>query len=166
MCYIFQVWDAVGLVPLYVLDPYLQTDAGDIYSLAWSQSRETIYFGCQNTSIQWVQFGRDSIVTPPNSQPRQVHKFFAGGHPQYQQPLDPPSDLVPAQPLGFTSKAQCTVLNIPATNIVSSAHHGYVYCMAISPSLHRGSDDILYTDAHSNVYLVTGSGDESVKVST
>lgn len=163
-----QVWDTTNLVPLYVLDPYLQTDAGDIYSLAWSQSRETVYFGCQNTAIQWYQFGKDSVMAPLNSQPRPVHKFFAGSHPQYQHltPTDPTSDLTPAQSSNATSsQPQCTVLSIPATNIVSSAHHGYVYCMAVSPSPHQGSDDILYTDTHSPVYLVTGSGDESVKVS-
>ena len=164
-----QVWDAVHLVPLYVLDPYLQTDAGDIYSLAWSQSRETVYFGCQNTSIQWIQFGEDSVMAPPSSQPRPVHKFFAGSHIQYQHPMsvDSASDLAPIQSPNATSlQAQCTVLNIPATNIVSSAHHGYVYCMAVSPSPHQGSDDVPYTDAQSPIYLVTGSGDESVKVSS
>lgn len=165
----FQVWDTVNLVPLYVLDPYLQTDAGDIYSLAWSRVHETIYFGCQNTSIQWVQFGRDSVMAPPNSQPRPVHKFFAGGHPQYQQTkyFDPSSELVLTQlPNNASSQAQCTLLSIPATNMVPSAHHGYVYCMAISPSPHRGSDDFLHANAHSRTYLVTGSGDESVKVSS
>ena len=162
-----QVWDTINLVPLYVLDPYLQTDAGDVYSLAWSPSRETIYFGCQNTSIQWTQFGNDSVMAPPSSQPRPVHKFFAGSHPQYQHtmPVDSASEIVPKRSPGATSaQTECTVLSIPATNIVSSAHHGYVYCMAISPSTNRGSDDVLYADAHSHVYLVTGSGDESVKV--
>lgn len=163
-----QVWDTVNLVPLYVLDPYLQTDAGDIYSLAWSQSRETVYFGCQNTSIQWIQFGGDSVMTPPISQPRPVHKFFAGSHPQYQHTVsvDSANEIAPTPSSDFTSsQAECTVLSIPATNIVSSAHHGYVYCMAVSPSPYWGSDDDPYTDAQSCVYLVTGSGDESVKVS-
>lgn len=169
LIYPLQVWDTVDLVPLYVLDPYLQADAGDIYSLAWSQSRETIYFGCQNTSIQWIQFGKDSVMAPPSSQPRPVHKFFAGSHPQYQHTMsaDSTSEVIPARSLEDTSsqQAECAVLSIPATNMVSSAHHGYVYCMAVSPSPYWGSDDILYADAHSCVYLVTGSGDESVKVS-
>lgn len=163
-----QVWNTVDLVPLYVLDPYLQIDTGDIYSLAWSQSQETVYFGCQNTSIQWIQFGKDSAVSPPNSQPRPVHRFFVGSHPQYQHtgsqdPLNEPFlTHLPGDP---SLQAQLTVLSIPATNIVSPAHFGYVYCMAISPSPHQGSDDFLYTDSHPCTYLVTGSGDESVKVS-
>jgi len=162
-----QVWDTVDLVALYALDPYLQSDAGDIYSLAWSQSRETVYFGCQNTSIQWIQFGKDSVVAPLSTQPRPVHKFFAGSHPQYQHTIfaDSASEIVPAPSSNvIPSQAEYVVLSIPATNIVSSAHHGYVYCMAVSPSPHQGSDDVLSTDAHSRIYLVTGSGDESVKV--
>jgi len=165
---VLQVWDTANLVPLYILDPYLQTDAGDIYSLAWSQSRETVYFGCKNTSIQWCQFGKDPVVAPLNSQPRPVHKFFAGSHPQYQHPTsaDPTGDPAPTQPSNAAaSQPQYAVLSIPATNIVSSAHHGYVYCMAVSPSPHQGSDEILYADTHSPIYLITGSGDESVKVS-
>lgn len=168
LTHLSQVWDTVDLVPLYVLDPYLQTDAGDIYSLAWSQSHETVYFGCQNTSIQWIQFQGDSVIAPPSSQPRPVHKFFAGSHPQYQHTMsvDSTNETAPIQSSDATSsQAGCTVLSIPATNIVSSAHHGYVYCMAVSPSPYWGSDDILYADARSCVYLVTGSGDESVKVS-
>ena len=168
LIYPLQVWDTVDLVPLYVLDPYLQADAGDIYSLAWSQSRETIYFGCQNTSIQWIQFGGDSVMAPPSSQPRPVHKFFAGSHPQYQQKMssDSASGITTTQQSDITSsRVGCTVLSIPATNIVSSAHHGYVYCMAVSPSPYWGSDDTFYSDPQSCIYLVTGSGDESVKVS-
>lgn len=107
-------------------------------------------------------------MAPPNSQPRPVHKFFAGSHPQYQhtKSLDPPNAFVPTQSSNLTPPpAQCTVLSIPATNIISSAHHGYVYCMAVSPSPYQGSDDLLYADGYPCVYLVTGSGDESVKVS-
>ena len=105
-------------------------------------------------------------MPPPSSQPRPVHKFFAGSHPQYQrtESLDSASELPPTQASNATSsRTLCTVLSIPVTNIISSAHHGYVYCMAVSPSPHRGSDDPP-ADAHSYVYLVTGSGDESVKV--
>ena len=106
-------------------------------------------------------------MAPPTSQPRPVHKFFAGSHPQYQHTMSPDSanEIAPAPSSDVASQAECTVLSIPATNMVSSAHHGYVYCMAVSPSPYWGSDDILYADTQSCVYLITGSGDESVKVS-
>jgi len=54
-------------------------------------------------------------------------------------------------------------LQVPASNVVDSAHYGYVYCMALLPSTRELSDDpSLFTDAYTQ--LVTGSGDETVKV--
>lgn len=42
--------------PLYVIHPCDDT-SGDIYSLAWDdRDGGTLYFGAQNTSIQWVNF--------------------------------------------------------------------------------------------------------------
>lgn len=40
---------------------------------------------------------------------------------------------------------------IPASNVIDSAHYGYIYCMTI-------------LEANRSVQLVTGSGDEMVKV--
>ena len=45
-----QVWHAVELKPLYAI--YSTFDIGDIFSVVFSQSRQTIYLGAQNTSIQ------------------------------------------------------------------------------------------------------------------
>jgi di- and tripeptidase len=53
-------------------------------------------------------------------------------------------------------------------NVISSAHYGYVYCMAIWPSNSVGTDDVhsqpLQADMQNVAQLVTGSGDENVKV--
>lgn len=55
------------------------------------------------------------------------------------------------------------VIEIPASNVLDSAHFGYVYCVAMMPSQRTGSDDTaLQPDA--NYHLLTGSGDETVKV--
>ena len=43
-------------------------------------------------------------------------------------------------------------LDVPPENVIDSAHYGYVYAMAV---LVRGEGEVL---------LVTGSGDETVKV--
>jgi di- and tripeptidase len=39
-----------------VLNPHLDTDSGDLFCLAWHPDTSTLYFGCQNTSIQWYDF--------------------------------------------------------------------------------------------------------------
>ena len=70
------------------------------------------------------------------------------------------------------------VLRVPSTNIVDSAHYGYIYCMGL---VHRPSEEVQlrpfgefepetrYTSEHNiwedgEIRLVTGSGDEDVKV--
>lgn len=49
-------------------------------------------------------------------------------------------------------------LQIPATNVIDSAHYGYVYCMTLLPPVQKRSNG--------TTQLVTGSGDETIKVTS
>lgn len=51
-----RVWSTDTLTPLFVINPHLDTDSGDLFCLAWHAETSTLYFGCQNTSIQWFAF--------------------------------------------------------------------------------------------------------------
>ena len=54
--------------PLFLLNPHLDTDSGDLFSLVWQSSTSTLYFGCQNTSIQWFDFrGPPQVSSEMNS---------------------------------------------------------------------------------------------------
>ncbi|KAF8470421.1 Zn-dependent exopeptidase [Russula ochroleuca] len=170
-----RVWCTKELTPLYVINPFLDTNSGDLFSLAWSPDLSTIYIGCQNTSLQWYNF-RDSLdtgCTPPQqssgtSTPRPAHKFF-NSYPRSQRRspdlessnginklvqggdghvvlIDPPSP-----------RAE---FSIPAQNVIDSAHFGYVYCMVLIPSTRQGAT----SSPQKNILLATGSGDETVKV--
>lgn len=172
-CRDIQIWSTITLDPLYVLVPYLETGAGDLFSLAWSSILQTIFIGCQNTSLQWHTFhdpishagssvsicdissSTSSASTPAGA--RKAHKFF-DSYPQYERkPADifanngvvrrgsPDSDRYSD---ALASQAQ---VFIEVSNVIDSAHYGYVYCMTI-----LGSGE--------SVQLATGSGDESVKV--
>ncbi|PIL22320.1 hypothetical protein GSI_15008 [Ganoderma sinense ZZ0214-1] len=99
-----RVWSTRSLYPLHILHPHLDTDSGDLFSLVWSPESHTLYFGCQNTSLQWfpfplttpqllsaspsLSFGARSssgASTPPS---RKAHKFF-DSYPQYtRRPAD------------------------------------------------------------------------------
>lgn len=166
------MWCTKELTPLYLINPFLDTDSGDIFSLAWSPTLSTIYIGCQNTSLQWYNF-RDSVGSPAQqssgtSTPRLAHKFF-NSYPRFQRRspdlesinginklvqggdghvvfVDPP-----------TPRAE---FSIPAQNVIDSAHFGYVYCMVLIPSTRQGATSTPQND----VLLATGSGDETVKV--
>ena len=53
-------------------------------------------------------------------------------------------------------------LQVPASNVIDSAHYGYVYCMALLSTGKVSDDSRLPVDG--STQLVTGSGDETVKV--
>ncbi|KAI0078214.1 Zn-dependent exopeptidase [Panus rudis PR-1116 ss-1] len=197
-----RVWSTETFTLLFLLIPHFDTDAGDLFSLAWSPSLSTIYFGCQNTSLQWFTFTPDLSIPPERenahqhsldsalrsagvthgaSTPRRVHKFF-DSYPQYTRrpadlqarnptcPLSSSGLSTPSSTSGTCLIAQDTqdplaVIQIPARNVAWSAHYGYVYCMALSPSTREGSDDLPQNEiGRQPSRLVTGSGDATVKV--
>ncbi|KAJ7242825.1 hypothetical protein B0H12DRAFT_839440 [Mycena haematopus] len=162
-----RVWSTTTLTPIYVLSPYLETGAGDLFSLAWSPSLQTIYVGCQNTSLQWYDFDCEHHINGSHfndasasgtSTPRKPHKFF-DSYPRFERkPADihanngskssrdtsPHSDSNVLPPRAY--------LDIPPENVIDSAHYGYIYCMA------------LFQDSEAVIRLVTGGGDECVKI--
>lgn len=100
-----------------MLNPQGETESGDIFCLAWYPKLNTLYLGCQNTSLQWYTFtptppktsnGPAGLTLPSNpsipsleylvldslpgsgaSTPRRAHKFF-DSYPQYERK---PADL-------------------------------------------------------------------------
>ncbi|KAJ7750951.1 hypothetical protein DFH07DRAFT_961172 [Mycena maculata] len=168
-----RIWSTSTLTPIYVLSPYEDTAAGDLFSVSWSPSLQTIYVGCQNTSLQWydfssehhpisaasTQFGDIPTSASGTSTPRKAHKFF-DSYPQYERkPADiyannnaPSRDISPHSDRSAVP-APRAYLSIPAENVIDSAHYGYIYCMALLQDSEAGG-----------VRLVTGSGDEFVKI--
>ncbi|KAJ7725375.1 hypothetical protein B0H16DRAFT_1594756 [Mycena metata] len=168
-----RIWSTSDLTPVYVISAYLETGAGDLFSLAWSPSLQTIYVGCQNTSLQWydfnsehhpigaanVQFGNGIASASGTSTPRKPHKFF-DSYPNFERkPADifannslSSRDTSPHSDRGAIPPPRA-FLHIPEENVVDYAHYGYIYCMALLQEAEAGS-----------VRLATGSGDESVKI--
>lgn len=160
---------------MYILNPYLESDSGDIYCLSYSPSLQTVYFGCQNTSLQWFNLNsisteqsacqcsdglnalndplilRESDIRPGSKR----NKFFGDGIASGQATPTPLCKEGVPKP-----KA---VFQVRASNVIDSAHYGYVYSMALLPSpleSNVGKED----KDMEQVLLVTGSGDETVKV--
>ena len=102
------------------------------------------------------------------STPKRAHKFF-NSYPRFQrrspdlETSNGVNDL--ARSLDGhvvfvnppTARAE---FNIPAQNVIDSAHYGYVYCMALLPTASQRATGVTSKD----VLLATGSGDETVKV--
>ncbi|KAJ7584980.1 hypothetical protein C8J56DRAFT_139703 [Mycena floridula] len=153
-----RIWSTDSLSIVHVLDPHLETGAGDLFSLAWSPSLQTIYVGCQNTSLQWYTFEQhrqeeeEAETSTPESQVsvRKAHKFF-DSYPQYERR---PADIYAnnsgtATPIKVPSFNEHR-LQIPPSNVIDSAHYGYIYCMTLLED--------------NDTQLVTGGGDEIIKL--
>ncbi|KAF7975347.1 hypothetical protein HWV62_9799 [Athelia sp. TMB] len=172
------VWCTKTLSPVYVLHPYLETGAGDLFSIAWSSQLQTLYIGCQNTSLQWLDFSSQSdvdaavlacsksstpdILSTSSSLSRKPHKFF-DSYPQFERrPADinasnSASPKLPSKDIErIDTKAY---LSVPPTNVIDSAHFGYVYCMALLPAVREGLDHIVLDEDDSRILAVVASGE-------
>lgn len=167
-----------------MLKPYLEDGSGDIFSLAWLPSTQTIFIGCQNTSLQWFSFDHgvisqaDSLPatdcaqpsTSPSgtstplstSAPRQAHKFF-DSYPRFERR---PADLLARNNStprltgrGSPDSGHCD--DVPAALHMSIPptnvidHAHFGYIYCIA--LLTGTGDGI-------TRLATGSGDECIKV--
>ncbi|KAF5381886.1 hypothetical protein D9757_007553 [Collybiopsis confluens] len=163
-----RVWSAATLKPIYIIDTYAETCAGDLFTIAWCSNLQTIFIGCQNTSLQWFTFtppsssnANSGTTTPNGTFVRKAHKFF-DSYPQFERK---PADLNANNPQLTTTTttpsksyfqqvfSEAQRLGVPATNVIESEHFGYIYCLIV-------------LEWESSTTLVTGSGDETVKIWT
>ncbi|KAI0197869.1 hypothetical protein F4808DRAFT_452355 [Astrocystis sublimbata] len=149
---IVNIWCPKTMERLYEI--YSTNDSfGDIFSVAFSSQHQTVYYGAQNTSIQWVglhdserRVSRESEAHPD----RRNHRFFdsrAIGGTSTPRPTDERYDLIPQSH---------TVLETSKRANKMFAHFGYVYCMLVtkgSTSYMPPGDDV----------LISGGGDGTIK---
>ncbi|PKI83477.1 hypothetical protein MVES1_002670 [Malassezia vespertilionis] len=163
-------WDLATYEPLSLIYP-ASDNSGDIFSMAWCSQQDTLFFGCQDTSIQWIS------ITPTflDDAPRQglpesrPHKFFdsmsrAMGSSQNTLPLAvrTAEQLIRRTAVQIIAKAgeapksrtpsKMVVLAVSKSHVLPSAHFGYVYSMIFVPT--RGEVPL----------LASGSGDETVRL--
>ncbi|KAF8516831.1 Zn-dependent exopeptidase [Hysterangium stoloniferum] len=178
-----RIWSTCSLSPLYILTPHLDTSAGDIFSLTFSPALQTLYFGCQNTSLQWYDFSKGTH-TGLGLDRKKWHRFFDNtsrlGRPV---PLSPSVTLTcnasasgASTPSTTTGSCQPRVLQVSPQNIIHSAHYGYIYCMVLLPSPREAVTVVSHRrcpvpdppgdpgQTQTQTLLMTGSGDETVKV--
>ncbi|ORY93487.1 hypothetical protein BCR43DRAFT_444964 [Syncephalastrum racemosum] len=141
-----RVWSTESLMCAYLIQSC--HDVGDIFSVVFSEQSHTIFFGSQNTSIQWYDFGdpqthgmTGDLPSIPALSDHQKSKFF-----------ESPSCLEDLERFpGEEDVIQCIIRE---KNVCMNAHDGYVYCL-----LHVS--DIPNTEGE---VLISGSGDGDVKI--
>ncbi|KAI9298923.1 WD40 repeat-like protein [Neoconidiobolus thromboides FSU 785] len=154
-----RVWDLKTLTQKYIINTYEQV--GDILSMVYHPLSNTLFFGCQNASIQWFCLDNISGVEknseeggesgksnfdfknipglPPNSNLKSFFKLN-----QKQEELKDKENI---------NEENNSFYQIHSNSIHSFAHHGAVYSLII---------DNLPDDE--NEYLFSGSADGSIKI--
>ncbi|KAI1494859.1 WD repeat domain-containing protein [Biscogniauxia mediterranea] len=126
---------------------------GDIFSVAYSSQYDTVYYGAQNTSIQWVNLKdseRRTTHDSPNHPDRRNHRFFdsrAVGGTSTPRPTDNRYDLIPRSEAVLETDKRANKMY---------AHYGYVYCMIMT----KGTTAEAEPDED---VLISGGGDGTIK---
>ncbi|EAQ85317.1 hypothetical protein CHGG_09331 [Chaetomium globosum CBS 148.51] len=149
---IIGVWCPKTFTRLYEI--YSTYDVGDVFSVAYSPQRETLYLGTQTQDIQWVNLTDQSRKVPhdsANHPDKRQHRFFdsrAVGGTSTPRRMEEHYTLIP--------KAT-TVLEIDSGAIRQYAHYGWIFCMLIAkgPTVLGDPDEEV---------LVTGGGDGTIKL--
>ncbi|KAH8201966.1 hypothetical protein TruAng_003879 [Truncatella angustata] len=150
---IVNVWCPRSMTRLYEI--YSTYDSfGDIYSLAYSSQYETVYYGAQNTTIQWIGLkdeGRSVSQDSASHPDRRNHRFFdsrALSGAETPRPTDERYDLIPRSHTVLETDIRCNK---------QYAHFGFVFCMLMAKGV-TGS-----VDPEDDV-LISGGGDGTIKL--
>ncbi|KAJ5902635.1 WD repeat protein [Penicillium taxi] len=147
---IVNVWSTRTFARLYSIHSY--HDVGDIFTLAYVASNQTIYCGTQNTSIQWCELSDEGSSINQASVAnlsQRTHRFFDSRGPDGTK-APGPSDGVRSVTEGGR------VLTFKRDHHKLFAHHGYIYSMLLVKGL--------IESAPSEEALLTGGGDGVVKL--
>lgn len=114
-------------------------DVGDIFSVLFTPESNLVFFGCQNTSIQWCDFldhPQESIQQQINAESSQKTQFFQLFH-----------DFLgmDASSKQFEEENEVVQRVIKTNNVYSNAHDGYVYCMTCAVNIPNVNGEVLIT---------------------
>ncbi|KAI7864320.1 hypothetical protein BDF14DRAFT_1835199 [Spinellus fusiger] len=141
-----RVWDTKTLKCVYsILSAH---DVGDVFSLVYSEKSKTLFFGSQNTSIQWFDLNdpqtlgsaKDIPIVPISLRNSQKLKFFGDACGVVQDSVALEQDVV-----------RCIVRE---KNVYLNAHDGYVYCLLYSQEIPNIDGEV----------IISGSGDGDIKI--
>ena len=131
---------------------YSTYDIGDLYCVVYSAKLNTLYFGSQNTMIQWVDMGAARPVEDDdlhNHPTQRDHRFFDS--------KDPAGVIRPRVITKDNLKSYGGhLVEVDRRCVRQYAHNGYVYCMLLADNISRNETG--------GETLVSGGGDGTVKL--
>ncbi|KAG8911162.1 hypothetical protein FRC00_006970, partial [Tulasnella sp. 408] len=117
-----RIWNTETMELLYILTPFADYNSGDIFSIAFSPASQTLFLGCQNTSLQWFDFSQGSRDWNVNTEPgsthlgeqlspkypisRKPHKFFDSQPQPAGRPIPSPNPCSTSFPVTPSSTAR------------------------------------------------------------
>lgn len=169
---------------------YTATDIGDIFSIKYLDSLQTLVFGCQNASLLYMDnlfnkikfesnLNNDKLISDSqinlNKLPhRRYDKFFNSTGPtgsatsknNSPEPMNLTRELsnltVYDTTTNVISSLNHVILEIPAENIIRYAHNGFIYSMI---KLEKTCSNITNNNNFDNIEtIVTGGGDGINKI--
>lgn len=145
-----RVWDIQSLKCAQIIQSC--HDVGDIFSIIYAEKSRLLFFGCQNTSIQWYDFDQThttALVNNTNTQEAvQKAQFFKLFHELGLDSKQHHDNIL------FQEDKDLIQSFVRTSNVCYNAHDGYVYCMAYSDNIPNIEGEV----------LITGSGDGNVKI--
>jgi di- and tripeptidase len=146
---IVNIWSTESLQRLYSL--YSHFDIGDVFCSAHSLTTQTLFWGAQNSSIQWYKISAETgFKSPATFSPgSRKHRFFDSLGPGGITNAISDED-------GSISDLGGRVLTVPSQNYLPYAHKSYIY----STMLVKG---VCAHDKDEEV-LITGGGDGTIKL--
>lgn len=146
---VVNIWSTESLQRLYSL--YSHFEIGDIFCSAHSSWSRTLFWGAQNSSIQWYKFSAETSVKSPVtfSPGTRRHRFFDSLGPGGIVNAISDED-------GSNSDLGGRILTVPSHNYLPYAHKSYIYSILLAKgaSSHDKEEEI----------LISGGGDGTIKL--
>lgn len=184
---VWSLYDIGGTVQVReVATVYSVTDIGDIFSITYLDSIQTLVFGCQNASMLYLANIFDKLLAEEENEPCDLNRLPHRRYDKFFDSLGPTGQPSPKQVASdkFHEKAlqngSCNrILEIPSENIINYAHNGFIYsisklCLSCS-SLLRNDNTSEFEHNHTHEFerkkslcpnysdisecIITGGGD-------
>ena len=147
---IINVWCTAKYTRQYSI--YSTYDIGDLYCVLHSAELNTLYFGAQNTMIQWVDLDTAEPVRDDdlrNHPTQRDHRFFDS--------KDPAGVIRPRVITIDDLKSHGGhLVQVGRKCVRQYAHNGYVYCMLLAKNISRNETG--------GETLISGGGDGTLKL--
>lgn len=150
---------------------YSVTDIGDIFSMKYLDSLDTLVFGCQNASLLFLENLCERMCIAQKSSTRDMNRL---PHRRYDKFFDSqgPTGTGSKKPnygdsgtdSGDDSDTQNVILEVPSENIVPYAHNGFIYSICKLDDEFHSLFSTQRSDDTNVEYITSASGDGINKI--